>query len=144
MGRFSGGLLTTAGSVTNPIVSLYAVAGSGGRLMEVHLFNTTTTAVQLRLMRITTAGTKPAATADGEYDENSPPALMQFHGTHTSTGPTLGTEIKRVELGATIGSGIIWTFGAYGLVIPLGVGNAIGVVPVGTGQACSANFVWEE
>lgn len=143
MGRFSGGLLTTAGSSTLPIVSLYSVAGSGGRLMEVHLFNTTTTAVQLRLMRLTTAGTKPAATVDGEYDEDMPPALMQFHGTHT-VAATLGTEFKRVELGASIGAGIIWTFGAYGLRIPLGVTNAIGVVPVGTGQACSANFVWEE
>ncbi len=143
MSRYSGGILTAVGSVSLPIVSLYAVAGSGARLMEVHLFNTTTTAVQLRLMRLTTAGTKPGATTDGEYDENAPPALAQFHGTHTG-GPTLGTEFKRVELGAAIGAGIIWTFGANGLVIPLGTANGIGVVPVGTGQIVSANLVWEE
>ncbi len=144
MGRFSSGVRTAVGSSSLPIASLYSPANSGGRLMEVHVFNTTAVAiVGMRLMRLTTAGTKPAAVVDGEYDEEMAPALMGFHGTHT-VGPTLGQEFKRLDLGASIGSGIIWTFGSNGLVIPAGITNGIGLVPVGAGQICDATFDWEE
>ncbi len=144
MGRYSAGARTSAGSTTLPIFSLYAVAGSGGRLREVHIFNNTAVAVALKLSRLDTAGTKPAALTDAEYDQNAPVALCLAHNTHT-VGPTIDEEIVRVILGAVIGSGVIWTFGEYGLVIPLGTANGIGVVVAdGTGQVCDVTFVWDE
>ena len=144
MARYSAGFRTSAGSTTLPIGSVYAVAGSGFTLREVHLFNTTATAVALKLSRLDTAGTKPAAVTDNEYDQNAPVALSLAHNTHT-VGPTINEEIVRATLGAAIGSGVIWTFGANGLVVPLGTANGIGiVVATGTGQICDVAFVWDE
>lgn len=144
MGRYSAGARTSIGSTSLPIFSLYAVAGSGGKLVEVGVFNTTATAVSLKLSRLDSAGTKPAALTDNEYDQNGPVALCLAHNTHTA-GPTIDEEINRTVLGAAIGSGVIWTFGGGGLVIPLGVANGIGlVVSTGTGQVCDVYFVWDE
>jgi len=144
MGRFSGSLRTGAGSTTLPIASLYAAATSHAKLVEVGVFNTTATAVALKLSRLDTAGTKPAAIADNEDEQGGGPALSTVHNSHT-VGPTIDEEIRRVTLGAAIGSGIIWTFGRNGLVVPLGVANGIGlVVSTGTGQICDAYFVWDE
>jgi len=145
MSRYSGSLRTGAGTATLVMASLYAAATAAAKLKEVHVFNTTVTAVSLKLMRLNTAGTKPAAITDNEYDHSiSPPALCTVHNTHT-VAPTLGEEIKRVALGAAIGSGVIWTFGDNGILVPLGVANGVGLIlSTGTGQICDAVFVWEE
>ena len=144
MSRYSKGVRTSIGSTALPIASLYAVAGSGCALREVHIFNTTATAVALMLARLDSAGTKPAALTDAEYDQNGPVAACLMHNTHT-VGPTLDEEFAHVTLGAAIGSGVIWTFGGSGLIIPLGVANGIGVVvSTGTGQICDVSFVWDE
>ncbi len=144
MARFSAGFRTSAGSTTLPIASLYAVAGSGCALQEVHIFNTAATEVALKLSRLDTAGTKPAAVTDNPYEKNGPPALCLAHNTHT-VGPTIDEEITRAMLGAAIGSGVIWTFGKNGLIIPLGVANGIGiVVSAATGQICDVTLVWDE
>ncbi len=45
MSRRSAGVLTSAGSTTLPIISLYSVANNGGKLLEVGIFNTTATQV---------------------------------------------------------------------------------------------------
>jgi len=144
MGRFSGSLRTGAGTATLPMASLYAVAASGGKLVEFGVFNTTVTAVALKLMRLDTAGTKPAAITDNEDDQDGPVALCTVHNTHTVL-PTLDEEIRRVTLGAAIGSGIIWTFGKNGIAIPSGTANGIGIIlSTGTGQICDVYFVWDE
>ncbi len=145
MSRYSGSLRTGAGTATFPMCSLYAAATAGAKLKEVHIFNTAVTAVALKLMRLNTVGTVPAAIVDNEYDHTvSPPALCTFHNTHTGA-PTLGEEIARVMLGAAIGSGIIWTFGNNGILIPLGVANGVGLIlSTGSGQICDAVFVWDE
>ena len=143
MSQFSIGGLTSAGSSTLPIFSLYAGATARGVIREIGVFNTTAVAVSLKLSRLDTAGTKPAALTDGEWDQEGPPALCTAHLTHT-VGPTIDEELKRVSLGAAIGSGIIWTFGGRGLIVPLGVANGIGLVPIGTGQVCDAYVEWEE
>jgi len=144
MGRYSAGARTSAGSTTLPIFSLYGVAASGGKLVEVGVFNTAATAVALKLSRLDTAGTKPAALTDNEYNQDGPIALCTAHNTHT-VGPTIDEEIARTILGAVIGSGVIWTFGEGGLIIPSGTANGIGlVVSVGTGQICDVYFKWDE
>ena len=144
MSRYSAGVRTSAGSTTLPIASLYAATATRARLMEVHIFKTTATEVALKLSRLDTAGTKPGATTDNPYDPAGPAADCTFHGTHT-VGPTIDEENNRGILGAAIGSGIIWTFGDTGLIIPVGTANGIGVVvATGTGQICDVTFVWEE
>jgi hypothetical protein len=144
MARFSTGVRTGAGSTTLPILSLYSTATIGAKLREVGIFNTTATAVELYLCRLTTAGTQGAGIVETGHDPDNPPACTAFT-THTGN-PTLGGDLGyRGVLGAAIGSGIIWTFGDSGIRIPVGTGNGIGVlVATGTGQVCQAYLVWDE
>lgn len=145
MARYSTGDRTGAGSTTLPLISLYAAAASSGAIREIGVFNTTATAVELFLVRLTTAGTQGAALVEALHDDNSQAAACTAFGTHT-VAPTLGDDLGyRAVLGAAIGSGVIWTFGDTGLRIPEGVANGIGLlVENGSGQVCQAYIVWDE
>ena len=55
--------------------------------------------------------------------------------THTVAPTLVAGEIRRASVGASIGSGIIWTFGGRGLFLPSGTGNGFALMPItGTGQ----------
>ena len=145
MPRYSSGALTTAGSTTLPIISLYAGSGAGGAIREISVSNTTTTAVAIRLVRLTSTGTQGTGLTEAKYDPNSATASCAAFNTH-SANPSLGDDLGyRVVLGSAIGSTIIWTFGDVGLRIQAGTSNGVGViVENGTGQACQAYIVWDE
>lgn len=145
MARYSAGVLTTAGSTTLPIVSLYSAAAVSPKVREVGVFNTATTAVALKLVRLTTAGTQGTGLTEGKHDPDSAAASCTAFTTH-SGAPTLGDDLGyRTVLGAAAGSGVIWTFGDTGLIVPVGTGNGVGViVENGTGQACQAYVTWDE
>jgi hypothetical protein len=147
MAQFSAGVLTTAGSTTNPIISLYGSTTVLARIREIGVFNTTAVAVALKLVRLTTTGTQGANLVEAPLapqDPNTPSATAW--GTHTSTGPTLGNDLGyRTVLGAAVGSGCIWTFGGAGLCVTAAANAGIGViVENGTGQACQAYIAWDE
>ena len=146
MPRYSAGALTTAGSTTLPIISLYAIAAVGGRIREIGVFNTTAVAVALKLVRLAATGTQGTGLVEAKYDPSGAAASCTAFNTHSSTGPTLGDDLGyRTVLGAAIGSGIIWTFGDSGIIVPVGTANGVGViVENGTGQACQAYIVWDE
>lgn len=145
MPRYSSGVLTGAGSTTLPIISIYSAAAIAAKIREIGLFNTTATAVALKLARLTTAGTQGAGQVEAKHDPDSAAAGSTVFTTHT-LAPSLGDDLGyRTQLGAAIGSGVIWTFGDTGLRIPVGVANGIGViVENGTGQAIQAYIVWDE
>lgn len=145
MARFSTGVRTSAGSTTLPIVSLYSGgATSSPRLREVGISNTTATALVVKLIRLTTAGTQGAGLVETPHDGISA-ALGTGFTTHT-VAPTLGADLGYTfSLGAAVGAGIIWTFGDVGLVVPAGTANGIGVIiATGTGQVCDTYLVWDE
>lgn len=143
MARHSAGVRTGAGSTTLPIISLYATAAYGPKLVEVGVFNTTATAVALYLCRLTTTGTQGAGIVETGHDNDAAPISTLAFTTHTAN-PTLGGDLGyRFTLGPAIGSGVILTFD--GIRIPLGTGNGIGVlVATGTGQVCDAWMVWQD
>lgn len=146
MPRYSAGVRTAgAGSTTLPIISLYAGASIAGRIREIGVFNTTTSALALALRRLTTAGTQGTGLTEAPHEPTAPAASCSAFDTHTAN-PTLGDDLGyRASLGAAIGAGVIWTFGDAGLLIPVGTGNGIGViVATGTGQICDAYIVWDE
>jgi hypothetical protein len=145
MARFSVGVKTTAGSTTLPIISLYNSASVVGKLREVGAFNTTNTAVDLKLTTMTTQGTPGTGLTEANYDSGSAAAACTAFTTHT-VGPTLGVDLGyRASLGAAVGAGVIWTFGDTGIRVAAGTANGIGViVENGTGQACQAYLVWDE
>lgn len=146
MAEFSVGCLTSAGSTTLPIISLYAAAATRAIVREVGVFNATDVAVALKLVRLASQATPGTGLTEEEHDPDMSPPLCTAFNTHSSTGPTLGNDLGyRAVLGAAKGSGVVWVKGSRGIVIPVGTGNGIGViVENGTGQACQAYIVWDE
>lgn len=145
MARFVAGNTTGAGSTTLPIISLYGAAANGGYIKEIGVFNTTTTAVALKMVRLSTAGTSSAIATVGEYDPDIAVATCSPRQTHSSTGPTSTDLGYFFRIGGSVGSGVILTFGDIGLRVPVGTANGVGLmVSTGTGQICDAYIVWEE
>jgi hypothetical protein len=145
MARYSAGAKTSAGSTVLPIISVYAAAAVGGTLRAVGLTNTTSTAVDLKLVRLTTAGTQGSGLTEGKHNPDSAAASCTAFTTHTAN-PTLGDDMGyRWSLGAAVGAGVIDTFGDTGIRITVGTANGIGViVENGTGQPIEAYLVWDE
>jgi hypothetical protein len=146
MARYSaGGRTTTAASATLPMASLYASASGYGKIREIGIANTTTTAFVAGLCRLTTAGTVGAALTIGLHNLAASPAICAAYNSHSSTGPTLTDLGYRWTIGAAAGAGIPWTFGDEGLVIPATANYGIGIYcPTGTGQVADVYFVWDE
>jgi hypothetical protein len=110
--------------------------------------NTTVTALSMALRRATTAGTPGALSITVFYeDDDVATPLGTPKDTHTVAPTLTGTAMapRNGAIGASIGSGEIWTFGGRGLLIPAGTGNGVCLIPlVGTGQICDVYFVWDE
>jgi hypothetical protein len=148
MARFSASWRTTgAGSTTLPIGGILAAAGVRPRLVEVGVSNSTATACSVALRRITAAGTPGAAQSVVYESDSAQTALTTARDTWTVAPTFVAGNIRAFDLGAAVGSGIIWTFGGAtgGLVIPNTAGDGIVVsVLAGTGQICTVSFTWDE
>lgn len=133
---------TGVGSATLPSTSVYSLGTGDLWLVEVGVTNTTTAAFELSLARLTTAGTQGAAAGTITYEEGSANLTAKWASVQAHTvAPTLGPEVRRTSIGASIGSGIIWTFGGRGLLIPSGTANGIGLIAV-NGAAQLADVWW--
>jgi hypothetical protein len=144
--RYSAGLLTTAGSTTLPLAALVGASTIRPRIWEIGMFNTTATAVALKLVRMTTAGTPGgAASAIATHIPEDSAPVGAVRGTYSSTAPTITDAGYRCVLGAAVGAGCIWTFGDSGFIIPAVTAAAVGiVVENGTGQAIQTYWTWSE
>lgn len=137
------GRSTVVGTALRAIASLFATASVNGNLREVGIFNTTTTGLAVALVRFTAATNVGAGLTEGNYDPGKPALCTGFAG-HTGDG-TVGEVLRQAALGAAIGSGVIWTFGDSGIIIPVGTANGLGVTcPTGTGQIVDFYFDWDE
>ena len=146
MARYSAGALAAgAGSTTLPSGSLYAIATASFKLRECGIYNTTATAAAFKLTLLTTAGTQGAGLTEAKQDDNAAAAACTAFNTHT-VAPTLGSDLGyRCQLGAAVGSAMVWTFGDVGIRVPLTTVNGVGViVENGTGQVLQFYFVWDE
>jgi hypothetical protein len=148
MPRFAAGVKTGAGSTILPLISLFSSAVAQPNIREIGLFNTTTTAVDVKLCRLSSGpGTLGAGLAETPIDNPVAVAGCQAFTTYTA-GTIAQTDAGyRASIGAAIGAGVIWSFGGEGLeILPAaGTVNGIGVViENGTGQALQAYLVWDE
>lgn len=145
MADFSAGVLTTAGSTTLPIISLYATAAVMPRILEWGVYNTSaSTAVALKLVRLTTTGTQGTNLTEAQLNAQNPEtAIATAWGTH-SANPTLGNDLGyRCHLPA--GASTIWTWEDYVLCVTAAANAGIGlIVENGTGQACQSYIRWRE
>lgn len=133
---------TGVGSATLPTTSIYSLGTGDLYLVEVGVFNTTVTAFEVSLARLTTAGTQGASAGTVTYEEaaNNLTAKVAAVQAHT-VAPTLGPEVRRASIGASVGSGVIFTFGGRGLMLPSGTANGLGLITIsGTGQL--ADVYW--
>lgn len=146
MALFSAGALTSAGSTTLPLIALVGGTTVHARITEIGVFNTTATAVALKLCRITTAGTPGTSITIGAPRGHDPAtALATVRNTYTGTAPTTTDLGFRCQLGAAIGSGFVWTFQDFELTTAVAAASGIGViVENGTGQALQAYIKWLE
>jgi hypothetical protein len=143
MARTANAYRTTGvGSATLPATSIYSLGTGDLWLVEVGVTNTTAVAFELSLARLTAAGTQGAAAGAITYEEGATNltakwAAVQAH----SAGTPLGAEVRRASIGASIGSGVIFTFGGRGLLIPSGTANGLGLITInGAGQL--ADVYW--
>jgi len=141
---YAGGRAGAAPSTTvGP--NLYAIAARPLWLVEVGVFNTTTTAFVASLQRATTAGTSSGPLTEfAEDTEITTPVGVAATG--FSAGPTITAgALVTASIGAAIGAGVIWTFGKNGIKIPAGTANGLVITTTtGTGQVCDFYFVWDE
>lgn len=150
MARFAiGGISSAAATATLPAVTVYGGANAGGRIREIAIWNTTSTAFYASVRKFSTAGTRGAGLDEYQLDGAvSASATPNCTGADASTGtaPTLVVGTPRIaRLPAADGGGVIWTFPDNGLVIPPGTGNGIGILcPSGTGQVFAYYIEWEE
>ena len=146
MPRFSASARSSVASTSLRGPSLYAPASlSRPKIREIGVFNTTATAVVVNVQRLTARGTPGTGITAAKHEAGSAAAGCTPYQTHTADA-TAGDEIVRATLGAAVGSGMVWTFGDYGLIIPDGANTAgIGLLcPVGTGQILDFYIVWDE
>lgn len=137
------GRATVAGTALRAIASVFSSAAAGFVLREIGVFNTTTTACAVALARFTAATNVGAGLTEADYAAANVAACTGFAG-HTGDG-TVGQVFRQASVGAAIGSGVIWTFGGTGIIVPVGTANGIGIIiPVGTGQILDYYYDWEE
>jgi hypothetical protein len=146
MSKFAAGLTTTAGSTTLPVAALIGGTGARIRITEIGVFNTTATAVNLVLCRLSTAGTPGTAATSRLTDAaDAAAAVGTLRNTYSGTAPTTTELGIGFPLPGTAGAGLILTFPDDVLTIPAVASAGIGlIVESGTGQAVRIWMRWYE
>lgn len=120
MARYHLGFTTPAAAANAALVDVLCNASIRARVLEIGLFNTAATAATLTLERTTAIGTRttPVNPVPGDTGDGTPATANV--ATAWSVQPTFsGTAMRRYQLAAVIGAGVVWTFGMGDLVVPL-------------------------
>lgn len=124
--------------------SLYGTTGVRARVVEVGVFNTTTTACAVGLARASATGTQGTGLTEVSETDDSHTIIATAFNTHTADA-TVGACLRQASLGAAIGSGVIWTFGEGGIEITNATTAGLVIVcPTGTGQHLDFWITWDE
>lgn len=121
MALYEVGLQKTTGAAAGPIETLVTAAGSRAKIEEIGVFATTAVAGEVGLGRPAANG---AGTLTGTLGQALDPAdaasvttLVTSFGTTQPTAPT--NFMRRIQLPATIGAGVIWTWNISELIVPV-------------------------
>src|SRR6188472_9983 len=96
--------------------SLYATTGVRPVVREIGVFNTTSTAFAVQVARASATGTQGAGLTEVCETDDSHTVIATAFNTHTADA-TLGSPVRQAPIAATIGAGVIFTFGDNGLII---------------------------
>jgi hypothetical protein len=123
---------------------VYATTGIKPRIREIGVFNTTTSAVAVAVVRASATGTQGAGLTEVCLDDDVHTVIATGFNTHTANA-TVGAAVRQASLGAAIGSGVIFTFGEGGLVLDNATTAGIVITcPTGTGQHLDFYIEWDE
>lgn len=123
---------------------MYSTAALKPRIVEVGVFNTTTTACAVALCRATATGTQGAGLTEVCETDDSVVITATAFNTHTADA-TVGGAVRQASLGAAIGAGVIWTFPDTGFVLDNATTSGLVITcPTGTGQHLDFYIVWYE
>lgn len=144
MSRFAvAGRSTVAGTSLRAMASVFATSAIRPKVTEIGVFNTTTTALAVSVVRFTNATGVGTGLTEVCLDDPTHVAIATAFAGHTADG-AVGSPVRQASLGASIGSGVIWTFGE-GFLVDDGTANGIGIItPTGTGQICDYYIEWSE
>lgn len=110
---------TTSGA---PRLEIRTGASNRAKLIELHLYNGAATASIIALNRHLAVGVTPTSPVGllPEIPEDLPATSATQLAVAWGTAPTVtsANQLRRVNMAAAIGSGILWTFPNDGLVIP--------------------------
>jgi hypothetical protein len=124
--------------------SVYSTTAVRPNIREIGVFNTTAVACAVAVVRATATGTRGAAITAVCLDDDSHTAVVTGANTHTVDATVL-SPFRQATLGAAIGSGVIFTFGAEGITLDnLTTAGVVITCPTGTGQICDFYIEWTE
>ena len=118
------------------------------RLRELGFFASTAVAASIGLGRAANSFVTTTSAVGQTRDPSDTVAALGIMGTAWSTAPTVpGVFTRRIVLPAVIGAGVIWTWPADPLIVPVH-GAAISLVlwnfGAGAGPAPDIYAIWEE
>lgn len=115
MARYEIGVAKTSTAAAGLICQLRAGSARDVRVFEIGVTATTAVAGEIALVRPTAVGATFTSSAVGAALDSATSAGVAVVDTAATTAPTIGTNyMRRFQLPATIGAGVIWTF-------PLGI-----------------------
>jgi hypothetical protein len=117
--RYGIGFTKTTGAAAGLLVQLRAGSARDLRIFEIGVFATTAVAGEVGLIRPSAVGATFTSTGVGAAEDNAASAGVAVVDTAATTAPTIGTNyMRRIQLPATIGAGVIWTF-PVGINVPV-------------------------
>ena len=124
--------------------SLYATAAIRPQIRKIEVYNTTTTACAVGVVRATATGTQGAGLTEVCLSDDSRTPTATGFNTHTADA-TVGSPVVQASLGAGVGNGIIWTWGPGEFIVDnLTTAGVVIICPTGTGQHLDFSIEWDE
>lgn len=119
MARYEIGAQKVTTAAAGLLCQLRAGAGRDLRVFELGVFNVSGVAGEVGLIRPTAVGATFTSTTVGAALDNASAIGVAVVDTAATTAPTIGSNyMRRAQLPATVGSGLIWTF-PLGINVPV-------------------------
>jgi hypothetical protein len=139
MALYSAGVSKTAPTTGTVIALIRPAASDQVQIREIGVFNSTAVASSVGLIRTATVGT-PSTSTLVQAQKNDGPAGTCNIDTAFSAQPTIAGSpiyLRKIVLPASIGAGIIWTFGPNELWASSGATTSLVLWNFGSGTAAA-------
>ena len=123
---------------------VYSTAALKPHIRAIEVFNTTTTAVAVAVVRASATGTQGTALTEVCLSDDARTIIATGFNTHTANA-TVGSPIRQASLGAAIGAGVIWTWGPGEFILDNATtAGVVIILPTGTAQHIDFAIEWDE